>query len=77
MLADFDYTISHCRLEAGGEKMSSSFGALERYSGMSEEFRARTKALHDYYYNLEIDPNIEHIEKTRLMTEWYDKCCVI
>ena len=50
--------------------MSSSFGALERYSGMSEEFRAKTRALYDHFYPQEVDPNIPPEVKVGLMTEW-------
>lgn len=77
VLADFDYTISHCCFEK--ERMSSSFGALERYSGMSEEFRTKTRALYDHFYPLEVDPTIPAEEKIGLMTEWFTNSagCII
>lgn len=77
ILADFDYTISHFRFEK--EKMSSSFGALEKYSGMSEEFRAKTLALYNHFYPQEVDPNIPAEVKVGLMTEWFTKSagCII
>ena len=68
ILADFDYTISYLRY--GPERMSSSFGAVEKYSQMSQEFRDRTKLLHDHYYALEVDGSIPKEEKANLMTEW-------
>ena len=69
ILADFDFTLTH--LFCGSEKMSSSFGALEKYQELSEEFRKKAKALYDYYYPKEVDPSIPHEDKTKLMTEWY------
>lgn len=77
ILADFDYTISYLRY--GPERMSSSFGAVEKYSQMSQEFRDRTKLLHDHYYALEVDGSIPKEEKANLMTEWYQKSagCIV
>lgn len=77
VLADFDYTCSH--LYYNGERMSSSFGALEKYSGLSNNFREATTKLRDHYYPLEVDPTIEKEEKTKLMTQWFTESsqCII
>jgi len=77
VLADFDYTCSH--LFHNGERMSSSFGALEKYSGLSNNFRDQATKLRDHYYPLEVDPTIEKEEKTKLMTQWFTESsqCII
>lgn len=77
VLADFDYTCSH--LYYNGQRMSSSFGALEKFTGLSDNFRAQTTKLRDHYYPLEVDPTIEKEEKIRLMTEWFTESsqCII
>lgn len=68
LVADFDRTMTYWTPGA-----SSGFGVFPRTPLAPEEFKQEARKLFEYYYPIEIDPNIPEEERIAYMKEWTQK----
>lgn len=62
IISDFDSTLSTTK--------GSSWTAVERFEGLSQQYRDECHRLLEYYYPKEIDPNLTLDERVVFMLEW-------
>jgi len=68
-IIDFDYTLT--RAHKNGVLVDCSWGALENYKRLGEEFNNKTNVLKAKYLPIELDLSIPLEKKIPLMVEWY------
>ena len=66
VVTDFDRTIT------SGDS-NSSWGVISKSNLVSLEYLKDRTDLYNYYRPIEIDENIEYIQKNKLMIEWWNK----
>jgi len=69
VVADFDFTLTR-RYTDTHEQVQSSFGALELYPKLSDNFRAQLDAMRDHFGPIDADPTIGKGEKLELVKTW-------
>jgi len=67
-LWDYDYTLTYCHHD--GEKLWSTFGALEQYPLLSDDYRDKLDELRKKYVPIDANPSIKADEKMALVREW-------
>eukprot|EP00760_Papus_ankaliazontas_P034474 PhM_4_TR7211/c1_g1_i1/m.89953/K01081/E3.1.3.5; 5'-nucleotidase len=70
IIADFDYTLSRL-YDDDGERCASCFMALESLDNIPEAVRVKAQEMKDYYFPIEIDPNVSQEDKYKAMEEWF------
>lgn len=73
VVADFDFTLTHCFDKDSQQKLLTSFGAVEFDSRFPDDFRNRLLDLYHHYAPIDADPNIEQETKVKLVEEWNKK----
>jgi len=68
-IVDFDYTLT--RSHKNGVPVDCSWGVLENYSKLGEDYVKKTNALRSKYHPIELDLSIPLEEKIPVMVEWY------
>jgi 5'-nucleotidase len=71
LVADFDMTLT--KYWVNGQRNVSSHGIVMRSHAMTDELRRRTDELYAFYYPMEVSHTLSKEEKTRAMTEWWEK----
>ena len=66
VVTDFDRTIT------SGDS-DSSWGVISKSNLIPNEYLKDRTDLYNYYRPIEIDENIDYIEKNKLMIEWWNK----
>ena len=72
VLADFDRTLTRS-FSDGGKEYNSLISVLRNDGYLTPDYPTKSKAMHDYYFRIEIDPNIPREEKKSAMDEWWRK----
>jgi len=74
VISDFDFTLT-CYYQSDGESRSASCHmVLEHSTGLlPDSYLINAKALQEYYYPIEQDPNMDHEVKFKHMEDWVNK----
>lgn len=71
-VADFDMTITKYWDDGLQKRSMSSHGALENWSGLSQEVKTNLRQLYLKYYPVEVSTTITDAEKRKAMEAWWD-----
>ena len=71
-VADFDMTLTAYTNPQTKQRSMSSHGALENWSGLSQEVKSKMRELYLKYYPLEISREISDDVKRKAMEEWWE-----
>ncbi|MFA5357647.1 MAG: hypothetical protein WC308_01875 [archaeon] len=71
VVSDFDRTLTVAF--SNGEELPTAIAQIRKGSYISPKYVKEAYALHDYYYPIEINPNIPFAEKNVKMNEWWNK----
>ncbi|KAH3742832.1 7-methylguanosine phosphate-specific 5'-nucleotidase A [Pelomyxa schiedti] len=74
VIADFDRTLTaKYYYDNNGKRQagSSTFGAIENCSYVSEDYRTQCRKMLEHYIPIELDPHIPIDEKTAAMKKWW------
>ena len=66
VVTDFDRTIT------SGDS-NSSWGVISKSNLVSKQYLKDRTDLYNYYRPIEIDENLDYVEKNKLMIEWWNK----
>lgn len=72
VLSDFDKTLTTLFLPSG-ERVNSLISILRNGNYLDEDYVKRAKELYSIYHPIEVDPNVNIVEKKKKMYEWWDK----
>ncbi|MCB9359215.1 hypothetical protein H6503_04750 [Candidatus Woesearchaeota archaeon] len=71
IVSDFDQTLTKAFHD--GQKTHSSFAQIRGRGYLDPEYVKQSYELFDYYYPIEISPEVSQEEKNRCMQEWWEK----
>ena len=71
LVTDFDHTLTKATYSEN-KQGDTTFKTVHTWQGTPEHIRSRCTELYLHYYPMESDPTIPHLEKKRLLKEWFE-----
>jgi 5'-nucleotidase len=71
VVSDFDRTLTVAF--SNGEELPTAIAQIRKGNYISPEYAKKAYSLHDEYYPIEVNPNIQFSEKNAKMNEWWNK----